>query len=81
MIESVHWSLRVDVPCSGEVADQLFFLGVEADYRLCIGQILRFEFCNFFKTGRCDRDAPPIDFFLRAVCWPMPLFLSSLRTT
>ena len=51
MIERVHWSLRVDVPCSGEVADQLFFLGVDADHRLCIGQILCFEFGDFFKLG------------------------------
>jgi hypothetical protein len=33
MIERLHWSLRMDVSCSGEVADQLLLLGVDADPR------------------------------------------------
>ena len=58
MIKRLYWGLRMGMTLSGKVADQLFLLGVDADHRLCMGGILRFEFRYLFKLGIAIRMRP-----------------------
>ena len=49
MVERLHLCLRVGVAFTGKVADQLLFLGVDADHGLAPGQIPGFESAYVFE--------------------------------
>jgi hypothetical protein len=62
MIKRLHLRLRVGLALTGEVADQLLFLRVDADHRLASGQIPSLELGDVFMLVRCDPDARPWTF-------------------
>lgn len=80
MIQSVDRHLYVGVTIAGEIAQQFFLFGIDAEHGIACAQIRVFEPGNVFELGIAVRVGAQRLFLARFTPRPNLCFFNSLRT-